>query len=552
MKTPKLREATRRLPFYEPVPLTRLPLIYHREHLFPYVSYGDTWTGPVSRPFRMVVLENAALRIEVAPELGGRVYSLFDRRISKEILFSNPVVKPVRILPVWAFISGGIEFNFPIAHSPTSIAEVGCATGHEGDYSFIRVGEREARTGMEWAVELGLMGDAPVVVQRSALRNSTAGAHPWMMWTICAVPSTAETEFVHPPSRVLLHDNCLREMDWPGKGLNWDRSYQQMTALFWKPGSDSCFGVFHHDLGFGMMHAADSKQLPGKKVWTYGHGRHRTWGQATSEGGLSYCEMESGPLLDQSEKPLFPPDTERHFTEFWVPVRSRAECDALKMPDLNLPDWREPWLGWKHCAWQTEWEKFREGRGPLPSSTVPTGLELETALRKELASGNVRAAEPLALWLAFHRRPAEALPLVANGNATARRIAGLICWKALNDPTNALPHLEAGPLHDPIAVLELDELYASLGRHDLRVALLQDAPPHPLIIERRADLALCSGKPAETIRLLFETRWQREHQRYVRTELWRKARSALGEPDAPVPELLREDDLARFGAYWSE
>src|SRR6266850_4081764 len=356
----QIRETTRNIPFYRPMPLTNLPLIFHREHLFPYTSYGDTESEPVSRAFRMVVLENAAMRIEVAPELGGRVYSLFDKRIGQEILFSNPVVKPVRILPIWAFISGGIEFNFPIAHSPTSIAEVGCATGRDGDYGFIRVGEREARTGMEWVVELGLAGDAPVLVQRTALRNQTSAAHPWMCWTICAVRSTADTEFIHPPHRMLLHDDRVAEVDWPGNGLNWDRSNEQMTALFWKPGGAPYFGAFHHDLGFGIMHAADSAQLPGKKVWTYGHGAHRAWGQATTDGGLSYCEIESGPLIDQSQKPLFPPGTERRFTEFWIPVHSRAECDTVKLPELNLPEWREPWLGSKHSTWQTEWENFRK------------------------------------------------------------------------------------------------------------------------------------------------------------------------------------------------
>jgi len=183
----RLHETTRTLPFHRPAPLTGLPLIYHREHLFPYTSYGDTESTPAPRAFRMVVLENDFLRVEVAPELGGRVYSLFDKRIGREILFSNPVVKPVRILPIWGFISGGLEFNFPIAHSPTSLAEVGCATGQAGDYGFIRVGEREARTGMEWVVELGLAAGSPALVQRSAFRNRTGAAHPWMSWTIGAV-----------------------------------------------------------------------------------------------------------------------------------------------------------------------------------------------------------------------------------------------------------------------------------------------------------------------------------------------------------------------------
>ncbi|MBI3851811.1 MAG: DUF5107 domain-containing protein [Verrucomicrobia bacterium] len=549
----QIRETIRTLPFHRPVPLTPLPLLYHREHLFPYTSYGDTRAAAVPRAFRMVVLENAALRVEVAPELGGRVYSLFDKRLGKEILFSNPVVKPVRILPIWVFISGGIEFNFPIAHSPTSITEVGCATGRMGDYGFIRVGEREARTGMEWVVELGLMADQPFLIQRTALRNQTGAAHPWMMWTICAVRSTSETEFIHPPHRVLVHDDRVVELDWPGDGLNWDRHYRQMTALFWQPGSAPQFGAFHHDLGFGLMHLADPAQLPGKKLWTYGHGAHRAWGQATTEGGLAYCEIESGPLLDQSEKSQFPPGATQRYTEFWIPVHSRAACDRVKMPSLKLPEWLEPWLGWKHSAWQTEWEDFRENSGPLPSSTVPTGIALEAALRRELVRSNPKAAEPLALWLAFHNRPKEALSLMEHSSApTACRLAGLILAKALQDSARAIPFLEAGPLEDPLAVVELDELYAGLGLIDKRVSLLAKSRSHGLVIERRADLALALGRPEEALQLLASTQWPREHQRYVRTTLWKRARSALGLSDAEVPEALNEDNLAQFGAYWSD
>jgi hypothetical protein len=38
----RIRETIRTLPYYRPVPLTPLPLIYQREHLFPYATYGDT------------------------------------------------------------------------------------------------------------------------------------------------------------------------------------------------------------------------------------------------------------------------------------------------------------------------------------------------------------------------------------------------------------------------------------------------------------------------------------------------------------------------------
>jgi hypothetical protein len=502
----RIHETTRILPYHKPVPLTDLPLLYQREHVFPYTSYGDTAEVAVPREFRTVVLENDALRVEVTPELGGRVYSLIDKRVGKEVLFSNPVVKPVRYLPVWAFISGGIEFNFPIAHSPTSIAEVGCSHGQTEGYGFIRVGEREARTGMEWVVELGLVEDQPFLVQRSAFRNQTGVDHPWMSWTVCAVPATDSTEFVHPEHQALIHNNRVADCDWPGNGLNWNRNFDDMTGLFWKPGSSSSFGAYQHDREIGMMHVADPAHLPGKKMWTYGMGKHHTWGLSTTEGETSYAEIESGPLIDQNEKPIFPDGAEKRYEEYWIPVHTRAACEEVQLPDVKLPPMDDCWLGWKHSTEQSEWEHFATGEGPLPDSTVPPCIELEQALQAEVERGNIRAAEELALWLAFRGCPEEALTLVAERSGErAQWIAGLIAWHGLDNPAAAVRHLEAGPLHDPVAVVKLDELYELLGETKKRGPLLERAPDHRRIIERRANLALAIGRPEETVRLLSDT-----------------------------------------------
>jgi hypothetical protein len=373
-----------------------------------------------------------------------------------------------------------------------------------------------------------------------------------MMWTICAVRSTKETEFVHPLHRVLVHNHNVFESEWPGGGLNWARNFCEMTALFWKPGSAPAFGAFHHDLGFGLMHLADPAKLPGKKIWTYGFGKDRSWGMASTEGELCYAEIESGPLLDQSDKPLFPSGTEQRYEEFWLPVRSRQECERLDWPTLAVPESPDPWLGWEHSTWQTEWEAFRAGEGRLPKSQVPTGLELERALRVEAEKPNAVAAEALALWLCFRGRADEALALVERSPVpTSRRVAGLILWKNRLDARAAVTHLEAGPLSDPIAVVELDHLYAELGLTEKRQTLLAGAPNHRFITERRAQLALELGRPDETLQLLSQTTWPREHQRYVRTQLWKQACAALGKPDVEIPEALHEDNLARFGAYWS-
>jgi hypothetical protein len=236
-----------------------------------------------------------------------------------------------------------------------------------------------------------------------------------------------------------------------------------------------------------------------------------------------------------------------------MPIDSRQQCQNLNLPALDLPPWPEPWPGWQHSSWQREWEAFREGTGPLPSSIVPTGIALETALRRELEKANSQAAEPLALWLAFHDRPKEALKVIEHTTEpSARRVAGRILWKGLGESKRAVSFLESGPLHDPVAVTELDELYTELGLTDKRRAVLAAAPAHRFVTERRAQLALVMGNPAETIRLLTRSDWPREHQRYVRTTLWKQAKAALGEQEGAVPDFLNEDNLAQFGAYWSD
>ena len=81
--------------------------------------------------------------------------------------------------------------------------------------------------------------------------------------------------------------------------------------------------------------------------------------------------------------------------------------------------------------------------------------------------------------------------------------------------------------------------------------LLGGAPEHRLVVERRADLALVRGQPAEMLRLLGSVAWPRQHQRYVRSALWKGAKAALGEAVDEAPAFLGEDNLAAYGAYWS-
>jgi hypothetical protein len=64
-----------------------------------------------------------------------------------------------------------------------------------------------------------------------------------------------------------------------------------------------------------------------------------------------------------------------------------------------------------------------------------------------------------------------------------------------------------------------------------------------------ARLLQAGGDPSGAKELLLSTEFQKIHQRYIRTDLWRQICELLNEPFYPIPEQLGEDRLARFGAY---
>ena len=105
----------------------------------------------------------------------------------------------------------------------------------------------------------------------------------------------------------------------------------------------------------------------------------------------------------------------------------------------------------------------------------------------------------------------------------------------------------------PQVVIERDKMLRSLGPASLpqreqwlsKVNALNDE----WIIERRVQLLIDEGKVKEAKDLLLATPFQKVHQTYTRTGLWKQITDQLHIPFLPIPASLGEDRLANFGAY---
>ncbi len=78
-----------------------------------------------------------------------------------------------------------------------------------------------------------------------------------------------------------------------------------------------------------------------------------------------------------------------------------------------------------------------------------------------------------------------------------------------------------------------------------RVEALQDE----WVIERRVQLLIDQGDIQHAKKLLLSVPFQKVHQSYTRTGLWKQICEKLNIPGRPVPKELGEDRLAVFGAY---
>ena len=87
------------------------------------------------KEYTAVWLENEYLRVMVLPELGGRIQRAYDKTNDYDFVYYNHVIKPALVGLTGPWISGGIEFNWPQHHRPTTFRPVDYVIQTEEDGS---------------------------------------------------------------------------------------------------------------------------------------------------------------------------------------------------------------------------------------------------------------------------------------------------------------------------------------------------------------------------------------------------------------------------------
>jgi tetratricopeptide (TPR) repeat protein len=336
MKQVEVSKETLKIPTYMPGEADREAVLEkdfapRNTDVYPYTTQ-EVLTGEKElQEYQAVILENDYLKLTFLPELGGRLYSAYDKVNQAEMFYANPVIKPGLFALRGAWPAVGVEFNFPNSHTTTTLEKIFCKTKRYADGSAsVILSDIEWTCRMGWSVEVKLHPDKAAIEMESRLYNPTDLPQRFYYWINAACPIYPETQFIYPPStkRLFAHPpmdaSRLGYLDYPlheGVDISRFENIKQHFPVFAEEMREDFYGIYHHDRARGVVHVADHTLVRGRKLWLFGNARDgRIFIDLLSDAGLDYCELQTGPFSLQSDYRMLEPGRIYVQKDFWLPV----------------------------------------------------------------------------------------------------------------------------------------------------------------------------------------------------------------------------------------
>ena len=288
--------------------------------------------------YHAVYIENEYIKVMILPELGGRVQMAYDKIKQRHFVYYNHVVKPALVGLTGPWISGGIEFNWPQHHRPSTFLPVDCSIeeNHDGSVT-VWVNEQEQMFHQKGMAGFTLHPGCAFLEIIGILYNRTDMPQTFLWWANPAVAVNDEYQSVFPPDINAVFDHGKRavssfpiatgtyyKMDYSAgvdisnyKNIKVPTSYMAVNSKY------DFEGGYENDTKGGMLHVASHHLSPGKKQWTWGNGDFgRAWDRNLTDDDGPYIELMAGVYTEnQPDFTWLMPYEEKHFTQYFMPYR---------------------------------------------------------------------------------------------------------------------------------------------------------------------------------------------------------------------------------------
>ncbi|WFA87339.1 DUF5107 domain-containing protein [Paenibacillus amylolyticus] len=290
------------------------------------------------KSYRLVILENEYVRIEMMPELGGRIYRALDRTNNYDFVYYNRVIKPALVGLAGPWISGGIEFNWPQHHRPNTFGPVDYTFGSNQDGSAtVWVGEIDRMYGTKMTAGFTLHPGKAYLEIHAEVYNRTSAPQTFLWWANPAVAVNDHTQSVFPPDVTAVLDHGKRDVSrFPiATGTYYKMDYSEgvdisryknipVPTSYMAYKSDYNFvGGYDHGVQAGLLHVANHHISPGKKQWTWGNGEFgQAWDRQLTDEDGPYIELMTGIYTDnQPDFTWLQPYEAKSFSQYFMPYK---------------------------------------------------------------------------------------------------------------------------------------------------------------------------------------------------------------------------------------
>ncbi len=292
--------------------------------------------------YEMVCMENDFISVHLLPAIGGKIYGAKDKGTGYEFIYKNEVIKPALIGLCGPWVSGGVEFNWPQHHRPTTYSSVKYEIRRNEDGSVTCfMGEAEPFHRMRGTAAVTVYSDRNYIEVKAMVSNTADQALPFMWWNNTAVRVDETYRACFPPdiSYGADHDRraiisfpvmkgvfeTARPFDYgEGTDASWFKNVKIPTSVMIPRGETEMDFLGGYDYGrdAGTVICADHFIAPGKKMFTWGNGEFgKKWCANLTDNEDRYIELMTGAYTDnQPDFTYIEPGETKEFTQRWYPI----------------------------------------------------------------------------------------------------------------------------------------------------------------------------------------------------------------------------------------
>lgn len=318
--------------------------------VYPHAVIDKVYDEKEDKEYNAVYLENEYLKIMILPEIGGRIQMAYDKTNDYQFIYYNQVIKPALVGLTGPWISGGIEFNWPQHHRPSTFDPVDYTIKENEDGSMtVWVNEIEKMFHTKGMAGFTLYPGKAYLEVTGQLYNRTPFAQAFLWWANPAVQVDEHYQSVFPPDVHAVYDHGRRDVssfpiatgtyykvDYsPGTDISRYQNIPVPTSYMAVDSKYNFVGGYHHQKKAGLLHVADHHISPGKKQWTWGSGDFgKMWDKQLTDEDGPYFEIMTGVFTDnQPDFSWIMPNEERVFKQYFLPYKA---IGYVKNADKNI------------------------------------------------------------------------------------------------------------------------------------------------------------------------------------------------------------------------